>query len=527
MPEQNKPAISALRFAPDSAAARYLLALLLTAAALWLRYLLTPLLGHNVPFLLSFLCVVICVRYCGTGPGILASLGGAIGVWYWIIPQAHSFTFLDLRAGLFSIAGFSFLCALIIALGAADSRTRRLMQQEIAERLRTEQELRETEERLRLSHRASHSGAWEVDLRTRTILCSPEFHELWGIPPGSPDQVRAAIRRMILPEDYPIVDSTLTRVLQDPRIEYHLEYRMRGDDGVVRWMESFGEVICDDAGAAIRVVGVTTDVNARKQAEEALRQSHLELEQKVAERTGALANSLAKLESEMATRREIENALRQLSGRLMRLQDEERRHVARDLHDSTGQTLAALKMTLSGLRRLVPDTPDAAKLFDELTELVNAALQEIRTTSYLLHPPMLDEVGFASAARWYVDGFSQRSGIQANLSVAADAAISKDAELVFFRVLQESLTNVLRHSGSKSVDIRFEPNHENATLSIVDYGKGISAERLTGFEETGAGMGVGLAGMRQRVRELQGQLQIASTAGGTRVSVTLPRNPPL
>jgi signal transduction histidine kinase len=302
---------------------------------------------------------------------------------------------------------------------------------------------------------------------------------------------------------------------------------MRGDDGVVRWMESFGEVICDDAGAAIRVVGVTTDVNARKQAEEALRQSHLELEQKVAERTGALANSLAKLESEMATRREIENALRQLSGRLMRLQDEERRHVARDLHDSTGQTLAALKMTLSGLRRLVPDTPDAAKLFDEFTELVNAALQEIRTTSYLLHPPMLDEVGFASAARWYVDGFSQRSGIQANLSVAADAAISKDAELVFFRVLQESLTNVLRHSGSKSVDIRFEPNHENATLSIVDYGKGISAERLTGFEETGAGMGVGLAGMRQRVRELQGQLQIASTAGGTRVSVTLPRNPPL
>lgn len=511
-----------MSFANSSASRRYVAALLFAAAALSLRHLLTPLVGSNYPFLLSLIAVLFSIRYCGTGPSVLAAISGVVGVWYWFLPFPSSFRFTDPKSGIAGTIGFSLLSCVVILVGDHDRRRRARMQLEIAERLRAEHELRHTEERLRLSHRASHSGAWEVDLRTRTILCSPEFHELWNIPPGSPDEVRAAIRRMILAEDYPIVDSTLTRVLQDPRTEYHLEYRIRANDGAIRWMESFGEVICDDAGAALRIVGVTTDVTSRKEAEEALRKSHLELEQKVHERTRDLAASLSELESQVAIRQEIEDALRELSTRIMRLQDEERRRVARELHDSTGQTLAALKMTIAALQRQLPATPEAARLFHDLTELVDQALQEIRTTSYLLHPPMLDEIGFASAARWYVDGFAKRSGLLANLTVCGDATIGKDAELVFFRVLQESLTNVLRHSGSKSVDIHFAPNHTNATLSIQDYGQGIPPEKLAEFEETGAGMGVGLAGMRQRVRELRGQLHVTSSLTGTCVSVTLP-----
>jgi two-component system, NarL family, sensor kinase len=302
-------------------------------------------------------------------------------------------------------------------------------------------------------------------------------------------------------------------------------------------MESFGEIVFDASGSPSRIIGVTTDISQRKQTEEALRQSHLQLEQKVAERTRDLAISLNKLESEIATRKSTEAALRELSGRLLRLQDEERRHVARELHDSTGQTLAALKMTLASLRRQVAEpsaaqshlaqspaaeNPKISQLFDDLNELADNALQEIRTTSYLLHPPMLDEVGFTSAARWYVDGFAKRSGIAVNLSISGQAALSKDAELVFFRVLQECLTNILRHSGSKSVDIQFAPNHHNATLSVQDYGSGIPAEKLSSFERTGTAMGIGLAGMRQRVRELSGNLSIASTPAGTQVRVTLP-----
>jgi PAS domain S-box-containing protein len=509
-------------FAEVSAPKRYVAAFLLAATALALRQLLSPFFGSNFPFLLSLIAVILSVRYCGTGPSVLSSIASVFGVWYWFLPFHNSFRLADPRSGISTVIAFSLLSGLLIAASDTDRRRRASMQREIGERLRVEQELRKTEERLRLSHRASHSGAWEVDMKTRAILCSPEFHELWGIPQGSPDDVRAAIRRMILPEDYPIVDSTLTRVLQDPSAEYHLEYRMRAKDGAVRWMESFGEVICDDAGAALRIVGVTTDVTRRKEAEEALRKSHLELEQKVHERTRDLASSLSELEAQVALRQETEDALRDLSARLLRLQDEERRRVARELHDSTGQTLAAMKMTAAAIRRQITATPETAGLFDDLTGLLDQAVQEIRTTSYLLHPPMLDEVGFASAARWYVDGFAKRSGIVANLSICGETPIGKDAELVFFRVLQESLTNVLRHSCSKAVDIQFAANHLGATLSIRDYGRGIPPGKLAEFEQTGSGMGVGLAGMRQRVRELRGQLHVASSSSGTCVSVTLP-----
>jgi two-component system, NarL family, sensor kinase len=192
------------------------------------------------------------------------------------------------------------------------------------------------------------------------------------------------------------------------------------------------------------------------------------------------------------------------------------------LHDSTGQTLVALKMTIASLTPLVPQQPPAPNLLDDLATLADQALQEIRTTSHLLHPPMLDEVGFSSAAQWYVDGFTKRSGVQANLKLSATPRLTKDEELVFFRILQESLTNVLRHSGSTSVDINVSTDRDDAILTVRDYGKGIPQKTLTNFRETAAGVGVGLGGMKQRVRELGGHLTVDSDGRGTCITATLP-----
>ena len=162
----------------------------------------------------------------------------------------------------------------------------------------------------------------------------------------------------------------------------------------------------------------------------------------------------------------------------------------RDLHDSTGRTLTALKLTLAFLETLVASIPNASELLSDLNALADQALQEIRTTSHLLHPPLLDEVGFSSATQWYVDGFAKHSGIKASFELSAAPQLTKTAELVLFRVLQESLTKVLRHSGSEAVDIRLHSDDENAFLTIRDHGRGLPAEKLKSFHETGAGSGL-------------------------------------
>jgi len=218
----------------------------------------------------------------------------------------------------------------------------------------------------------------------------------------------------------------------------------------------------------------------------------------------------------------MEHDLRLLSARVLRLQDEERRRIARDLHDSTGQTLAALRMTLAGLERWVGSVPEASPLLREADHLSNQALQEIRTTSYLLHPPLLDEAGFASAAQWYVEGFTSRSGIAATLHLGPVPELEKESELALFRILQESLSNVHRHAESSRVEIRLAADRDNAILSIRDFGKGMPAEKFASFQETGTGVGVGLGGMKQRVRGLGGHLRVETSGEGTCVIATLP-----
>src|SRR5579859_1858160 len=215
--------------------------------------------------------------------------------------------------------------------------------------------------------------------------------------------------------------------------------------------------------------------------------------------------------------------LEQLSRRLLNVRDEERRKLARDLHDSTGQTLVALKMCVSQLEENCQNAPAAPAVVSEVVQLADQALEEIRTMSYLLHPPLLDEVGFACAAEWYVEGFAKRSGINVTLNIArSNARLPKNVEIALFRVLQESLTNVHRHSGASDASIHFQHAGDAVILEIRDFGKGIPEERLRLLHGDTAGTGVGLAGMRERLHELNGRLDIESDARGTSMRAIVP-----
>src|SRR6202049_4778109 len=215
--------------------------------------------------------------------------------------------------------------------------------------------------------------------------------------------------------------------------------------------------------------------------------------------------------------------LQNLSQRLLKVQDEERRKLSRDLHDSTGQTLAALKISISFLQEHCRKDPSVTALFSDVTHLADQAIEEIRTMSYLLHPPLLDEVGFACAAEWYIEGFSKRSGINVKAEIAnSRARLPRSMEVALFRVLQESLTNVHRHSGASEASIHFKQQGEAVILEVRDFGKGIPEERLRLLRAVNADTGVGLAGMRERLHELNGELEIESDAGGTSMRATVP-----
>jgi two-component system, NarL family, sensor kinase len=215
--------------------------------------------------------------------------------------------------------------------------------------------------------------------------------------------------------------------------------------------------------------------------------------------------------------------LQKLSQRLLKVQDEERRKIARDLHDSTGQTLAALKIGVSLLQQKCTADPAALAIVSDVAQLADQAIDEIRTMSYLLHPPLLDEVGFACAAEWYIEGFAKRSGIDIKASIANSCPrLPREIELALFRVLQESLTNVHRHSGASSASIHFQYENDTVILEVRDFGKGIPEERLRLLHGVSAETGVGFAGMRERLHELDGKLEIESDSSGTSMRATVP-----
>ncbi|HUD68334.1 MAG TPA: sensor histidine kinase [Candidatus Sulfotelmatobacter sp.] len=247
---------------------------------------------------------------------------------------------------------------------------------------------------------------------------------------------------------------------------------------------------------------------ARRRDNERLRNTQGELEDRVTERTAELDTA--------------NQTLRRLSARLLQLQDEERRRIARELHDSVGQMLAALSMNLAGVRADIDLLTKTTAVLTDSEDLVREMSKEVRTISHLLHPPLLDEAGLASALRWYVDGFAQRSKIEVDLDCPNDfGRLPRIVETAAFRLVQECLTNIHRHSGSPTAKIRLRHSDHEVTVEVEDRGKGIPADKLEEMASVGI-PGVGITGMRERVRQLGGTLDIGSSGSGTTVRARLP-----
>jgi signal transduction histidine kinase len=357
----------------------YGLAILTAAAALYLRYLLNPLLGIHNPYETVWLAVVFCSWCCGLWPSILASVVCLLGVDYFFLQPLHSFQ-IQTRSELYSMLFFLIFSAAIIALGE--------------------------------SHR------------------------------------RAAA--------------------------------------------------------------------SRKRAEAKLKAANEHLEQRVSERTVELQEKNEKLQQQS-------EMVRELSARLLQLQDDERRRIARELHDSVGQLLAAVSMNISKLEREKAQlSADGRRSLDENTALIKEASTEIRTMSHLLHPPLLEEMGLEFALRWFVEGFAKRSNVDVQVTVSPGFdRLTPDRELAVFRIVQECLTNVHRHSASKTAAISLLQNDGRIRCEIRDQGKGIPPEKQRALQTFGS-VGVGLRGMRERVSQLGGDLQIQSSPAGTIVAVTMP-----
>jgi signal transduction histidine kinase len=352
---------------------RYVLAILIAIGALFFRQLLLPLLGESNPFHTAWPAVIFAAWYCGMGPAIVTAILEVVGIWYWFLPPAHTFTLSDHKSELSGMVGFLVFSGFIIALGEAYRRS----------------------------------------------------------------------------------------------------------------------------------------LFRSQSAEQRLQKAHDELERTVKERTVDLT-------------RANEN-YRELSVQVLRLQDEERRRIARELHDGVGQILAALSMNIARVRHESDKlSNEAAAAISENAFMVEELNRQIRTMSHLLHPPMLDEIGLSSALRWYVDGFSERSKVKVNLDLPETLGrLSSEMELTIFRMIQECLTNVHRHSGSTSAAIRVWEDKQRLRIEVQDHGKGISTEKQSDLNSSDRA-GVGFRGMRERLRRLHGILEVQSDATGTTVIASLP-----
>jgi PAS domain S-box-containing protein len=314
----------------------------------------------------------------------------------------------------------------------------------------------------------------------------------------------------------------LARISQGERIDHFDTIRLRKDGAAFEISLSISP-IRDAAGKIIGASKIARDISGRKRSERELKES----EQRFRELADAL-DTQAQFRTQELRRRNAEilqqsDQLRDLSGRLMLAQDEERRRIARELHDSAGQNLAALEMKVARLENDAKSSPARlSQSIKEARDLIQDLTQEIRTTSYLLHPPLLDESGLSSALRWYVEGLADRSGLSIELKIPDELErFAPEMELAIFRFVQECLTNIHRHSGSKTAVIRVAREPDKIYAEVQDHGKGISQERLE--EVQSQGVGVGIRGMRERVRHCHGELTIESNALGTKITAIFPR----
>jgi PAS domain S-box-containing protein len=328
------------------------------------------------------------------------------------------------------------------------------------------------------------------------------------------DAVGRSIMLIIPPERHDEEAQILHKIRHGERIDHFETVRVR-KDGTMFDVSVTVSPLADDAGRIVGASKVARDISERKRLESRMLLFTETLEKEIDVRTQELEE------------RNVENVrqatqLRRLSQKLLEVQDEEQRRISRELHDSAGQYLASVVMLLDGATH---DASTSAEVAAKLSEAKRAALtceSEIRTISYLLHPPLLDEIGLTSTLEWYAEGFTKRSGVRTEVHIPADLPrLPLDVETGLFRVVQQSLANIHRHSGSAVARIRLESNDKNFVLEVSDEGHGVPPHILRGFQDRTMFSGVGLPGMRERIVNLGGTMEIISSSEGTMIRVKL------
>jgi PAS domain S-box-containing protein len=353
---------------------------------------------------------------------------------------------------------------------------------DLTERREAEAALAESEERFRATFEQAPIGIAEMSPEGAFEKVNPRLCEMFGY--SAEELLKRNAPGLTHPDDLATTSTLVAEVLAGKRTTFETDKRYIRKDGSVLWAHAISTILRDTAGRPRKFIAVIEDVTARKLADQ---------------------------------------AIQSLPARLLKAQDEERRRIARELHDSTAQELAVVAMNLGRLEEWIEGRDAWAEnlLADSLAVLAQGN-RDLRTLAHLLHPPMLEELGLAGALRHYVEGFSQRSGIRVELECGAELErFSEGIETALFRVVQESLANVHRHSTSTCAFLKLVRVGDNIELTITDRGRGLPPGLLTGTADE-ARIGVGISGMRQRMRQLDGRLDLTSSAQGTTVHAVLP-----
>jgi PAS domain S-box-containing protein len=388
---------------------------------------------------------------------------------------------------------------------------------DISARKRAEEELARTNELVTISQAAGGTGSFEWLIPQNLLTWTDNHLEMFGLTPLTFGGTLEAWQKCVVPGDLPKLQAALQSAFADKRENWHSEYRIfRAHGSAERWITSRGRISYDSREKPLMMIGISIDTTDRKHAEQELLRNREDLENHVHQRTTELVKKTLEMSDQARQLDEANESLRQLSARILQLQDEERRRIAAHLHDSTGGWITALAMNLSVVQSEASQlTPHARAILTDSLEILRDMSNDLRTVSHLLHPPLLDELGLQSALRWFVEEFAKRSNIPVALELASNLGrLSRDCETAIFRVVQEALTNVHRHSGSPRASICITRDAEEVTLEVRDWGKGLPAVKNGNVDRPG----VGLQGMRERVRQLGGDFELRRNPdGGTSV----------
>jgi two-component system sensor histidine kinase UhpB len=374
--------------------------------------------------------------------------------------------------------------------------------EDITARKQAEQALRESEERLQLALDGGSLGTWHLDMVSGQVLRDRRAEEIIGLPPDSPRD-EATFHQIVHPDDRDKLLASRRQAIAERRA-YASEFRVQRPDGTFVWVLNRSKPVYNESGNVVGLSGICVDITERKAAESALQRINEELERRVTERTTELIFTQAQL--------------RALAGRLHVLQEEERSELARELHDEFGAAFTALKVDLHWILARLPKHSDGLEEKARvMSELIDNSVDSVRRTAGLLRPRLLDDFGLVAAIEWQIEEFSRRTGIQCVTNFPEEVAIDRSLSTAIFRILQEALTNVVRHAQATEVRVDLRLDNRKVWIEIEDNGKGLDNGAKANDKS------LGLFGMQERAYAFGGQVRFASQPKqGTTVTVEIP-----